>query len=460
MSLLIDVQEVPWRILEMVQARILANRARKDQRQQDEEVRGLTRPRPQRKAFGATMTTYRRPEPVGLPADAAEKIAVAMWRVESISPQPGSLTERITVRNASNTASATFDVNHPEIALSPLWPGTSCLSGNLDQYACYDTTFTGIENEGWVDRWQIYGRWQIDSDSFHLALPAGGQNCIYVYGNRSNQSGYYAKYQKTYSGGLDPSLLTLTREKGIYTTPEVKVLKCFLISNRTIRELAPPAGLRESIESLREAFTERGTQQEVINVPQLGQLDRENANLVDRSYVVGGIRDALNEIPLLYSYGLSRSFGLVLGSNSGDGTGLFTPGVYTFLSSYRGDPPSNSNSYATVRSTYLGSAPVSPKLLAPCMIEGGCPVPGTRTQERPSNSNEPAFITFDSTRNIPTVRTAPLDASGFKREARRLDLIDVDLSEYNPIYAWDWGNPAYCRQQLLALGFSPADLTP
>jgi hypothetical protein len=69
MSLLIDVQEVPWRILEMVQARILANRARKDQRQQDEEVRGLTRPRPQRKAMGATMTTYRRPEPVGLPAE-------------------------------------------------------------------------------------------------------------------------------------------------------------------------------------------------------------------------------------------------------------------------------------------------------------------------------------------------------------------------------------------------------
>jgi hypothetical protein len=26
--------------------------------------------------------------------------------------------------------------------------------------------------------------------------------------------------------------------------------------------------------------------------------------------------------------------------------------------------------------------------------------------------------------------------------------------------AWDWGNPAYCREQLLALGFSPADLTP
>ncbi len=25
---------------------------------------------------------------------------------------------------------------------------------------------------------------------------------------------------------------------------------------------------------------------------------------------------------------------------------------------------------------------------------------------------------------------------------------------------WDWGKPAYCGQQLLALGFIPADLTP
>jgi hypothetical protein len=27
-------------------------------------------------------------------------------------------------------------------------------------------------------------------------------------------------------------------------------------------------------------------------------------------------------------------------------------------------------------------------------------------------------------------------------------------------YAWDWGKPAYCRQQLFALGFTAADLTP
>jgi len=28
------------------------------------------------------------------------------------------------------------------------------------------------------------------------------------------------------------------------------------------------------------------------------------------------------------------------------------------------------------------------------------------------------------------------------------------------IRAWDWGRPAYCREQLLELGFAPADLVP
>lgn len=31
---------------------------------------------------------------------------------------------------------------------------------------------------------------------------------------------------------------------------------------------------------------------------------------------------------------------------------------------------------------------------------------------------------------------------------------------FSSFSAWDWGNPAYCRSQLLALGFSEADLTP
>lgn len=60
MSLLVDLQVVPDRILETVKARILANRARL---QQQAELKGPTRPRVQRARFNASATTYRRPEP-------------------------------------------------------------------------------------------------------------------------------------------------------------------------------------------------------------------------------------------------------------------------------------------------------------------------------------------------------------------------------------------------------------
>lgn len=60
MSLLVDLQVVPDRILETVKARILANRARL---QQQAELKGPTRPRVQRVRFNASATTYRRPEP-------------------------------------------------------------------------------------------------------------------------------------------------------------------------------------------------------------------------------------------------------------------------------------------------------------------------------------------------------------------------------------------------------------
>jgi hypothetical protein len=63
MALLVDVREVPWRILDAVTKRILANRERMKRRAQAEKVRGLTRPRPQQRELGATMSTYRRPEP-------------------------------------------------------------------------------------------------------------------------------------------------------------------------------------------------------------------------------------------------------------------------------------------------------------------------------------------------------------------------------------------------------------
>jgi hypothetical protein len=50
-----------------------------------------------------------------------------------------------------------------------------------------------------------------------------------------------------------------------------------------------------------------------------------------------------------------------------------------------------------------------------------------------------------------------------KVPAELVNKIDSRLEHFNRITfasAWDWGRPGYCRQQLLALGFTAADLTP
>lgn len=63
MATLVDLQIVPNRVFQAVKERILANRARYLERLRQAEARGPTRPRVQRLRFNASLNTYRRPEP-------------------------------------------------------------------------------------------------------------------------------------------------------------------------------------------------------------------------------------------------------------------------------------------------------------------------------------------------------------------------------------------------------------
>jgi hypothetical protein len=68
---------------------------------------------------------------------------------------------------------------------------------------------------------------------------------------------------------------------------------------------------------------------------------------------------------------------------------------------------------------------------------------------------------FDYTRGLyhnldPRDVGAILRNPGYKLIYYPPPLHDVSVFLYS---AWDWGNPGYCRQQLLALGFDPADLS-
>ena len=68
---------------------------------------------------------------------------------------------------------------------------------------------------------------------------------------------------------------------------------------------------------------------------------------------------------------------------------------------------------------------------------------------------------LDPTTKEPVDLAAGRVVSGLARPVRPASMQGLQpLDTYFPLLAWDWGKPALCRQLLLQLGFSPADLTP
>lgn len=57
---------------------------------------------------------------------------------------------------------------------------------------------------------------------------------------------------------------------------------------------------------------------------------------------------------------------------------------------------------------------------------------------------------------------SPLDAEDYRQVRIKAPIIPTDdaTSFFAANYYWDWGQPGYCRAQLLELGFEPADLRP
>lgn len=68
---------------------------------------------------------------------------------------------------------------------------------------------------------------------------------------------------------------------------------------------------------------------------------------------------------------------------------------------------------------------------------------------------------------LPVAFGDQLPQDGAWRQIKRLTLSEPrpdieasDQDDYNMLWHYDWGKPAFCRQQLLALGFTAEDLTP
>jgi hypothetical protein len=126
----------------------------------------------------------------------------------------------------------------------------------------------------------------------------------------------------------------------------------------------------------------------------------------------------------------------------------WSPAVFSLLASYDGslDSRDDAFSYAYIRQAYLPSAP--------------------RLFFDSNLTYDPAAdqfsLTFPSTRVQPATLLTRLDSSQLRANPSTTQLLaGWEAADFpQPLLVWDWANPGYCRQRLLALGFSASDFVP
>jgi hypothetical protein len=228
---------------------------------------------------------------------------------------------------------------------------------------------------------------------------------------------------------------------------------CFLIGRTTARAITAPAGLVSALRRLHPLppsapETDTGNAGSI----NLGRLESGDP-LLDFTVTIKNYssaqEEAISPLDSVIDISLLRQDGIgYLGSNAHQGD-YGTPSVFGFLTDTRAvsSYPERVRYYADVPAnlagTWTGGRP--PKYLGECVLATSCPT---------------GFLDFDVTSTAPTDYYLAMDEALFARsQVKRITIPDIDPG-YNRIAAWDWGRPGLCSAQLIALGFTTADLTP
>jgi hypothetical protein len=510
LTLFVDVQGVPNAILELVKARILANRKRNKER--TSAATALKVQQPARRRYYSPVAPDRRPEPAAIPLGDLNVVPV-VWRSEEIRSNNILQAYRIHVQNAANTYGTSFDVpmvlfpysldNSVTVTEAGDKIGTdnSYLTSTIQNATYPDAQYTRIETM----RLSFIANTYVDASTF--VLPASKDAAIFVYVYRNALKGYHGGLETSVEfrdfklvdsaplGGstelalLYASDITFSRTRTVPTewNGQNEGVICVLVSKNAVRKISTPAGLLEKLSRFRpdpSQFETRQVQSTWGAAGSWSQFSGKRLNRGEQPFgqiinifsgasepqgyprwtysrwdppALSSASSFLNAAPLLPSYGLGA---LNTGFHPGvAGTRFYSPGVFSLLNDFDVtglEENSDYSNYSEIKSTYLSSAPLPGRIAAPC-VRGGCPV----DSQNGFNSTTPAdsYVTFDITRTIPATMTTALSDSVFSKGNARINLAGV-TADHLVFYAWDWGKPAYCRQQLFALGFTAADLTP
>lgn len=302
-------------------------------------------------------------------------------------------------------------------------------------------------------------------NDFILLLPAGKDACVIVSVGKGirqratiervqTDTHYYVEYID-YDETNDPPAPPKTRWRHDYSynysskplvtnSDSYQWIKCFYTTKDTCKEISAPPGLYELLKDYVDDVTVSAVWQYDYNTYILGRFGE------DYTEIVGAFSDKLDAgawvrsvIQAPYFTDKFRLYGLFA---TNDGSAVTTPGVYKTIQLDANDDrfsdPYNSDltsvSYM-VNTFYGGSYSDLPRF-------------GLQYSDVFIPEYDPKYRRHDSTVERPTYNG-------------NIPVSDLDKDEEVRTFTrdflfWDWNNPEYCREQLLALGFIAADLTP
>lgn len=270
--------------------------------------------------------------------------------------------------------------------------------------------------------------------------------------------------------GVDTNVFIIESFDEEYENKDVSE-KCFLVSTSAVREIPVPSGLSDKMATLYKGLDSRppspqvrpfkqgaeygtstsgiGLQGEDYPSWQLGQArTRANAELPyvsQAAYNVEAAKPGYSSNPNL---GLAKQYGLGnLRTTYHLQVGQTTPAIFAALEKASEVLASSSssalNSYADVYNSYITGTPF-PRIYVDGLLTTTSP--GIRTAN------------YEYTKTMPESVTQAVPSAQFKKNTKRP--YSTPLYSGTLLQAWNWGASEYCRQKLLGMGFSPADLTP
>lgn len=477
MTLNIDLEDVPDAILEAVKARIMANRRRLIDNQ-DQRLSPALRPGPQIRKQGADSRTWRRAEPAAVPNQQPQDFAISYQGGGRIWSANGQDSELLPVTVNPNQAGEIDVPPLPQYADSYIigadgfiYPGSYSIQNRATKrfyLPAGGRSYILIDSQPWIASAQVFIRTPKDIDINQWAFDSADDvvdNAYTYFGQQdsaaSDPYSFRASAYATLIGsGVGPGYYNW----GIVHYDKIasgRSTTCFFVSDAVARQVPTPGAIGQALQQLAPGWTTTDASRvNNDNFPSTVKvrLVRPFDGAIYDEYVAypfptGAFSTSLqfrtpvdqSSSPPLFAGDLG-----VFSHFSAKGSWVWTPSILDVFKNPAGtigsfQDPASANSY---RSSHINAQAVLTRL------SGTLPFVDVNEQTlidsqiyerlRPGLARSDDNV-YDSTRYFTERTLRPYPAPG-QRSAEAV--------------IWDGGDPAYCRQALIDLGFSQQDITP